>query len=149
MMTRIVKRTALAAAVLVGLGLAAGTAFSAVASPQGAVDIPAHAIALEGIPRVRIDVTQDGATRRELDPPQAAKQRLTIKIVNGQLYRAGADDHPLVVTSSPEFTYLSSAEPGRYVRLRRLNDRITYIEHVDMLFGSVTYWGELRIEFAR
>lgn len=149
MTTQIMKPAALAAAVLVGLGLAAGTALSDAASSQGAVDIPVNAIALEGIPRVRIDLTQDGATRRELDPAQAAKERLTIKIVNGQLYRAGADNHPLVVTSSPEFTYLSSTEPGSYVRLRRLNGQIRYIEHVDMPFGSVTYWGELRFELAK
>jgi hypothetical protein len=148
-MTLIMKRTVLAAAMLVSFGLAAGADRLDAAPPQGAVDIPVNAVRLEGIPRVRIDLTQDGVTRRELDPSQAAKGRLTIKIVNGQLYRAGADTHPLVVTSSPEFTYLSSTEPGRYVRLRRLNDRITYVEHVDMPFGSVTYWGELRIEYAK
>ena len=49
------------------------------------------------------------------------------------------------MTSSGEFTYLSSNEPSRYVRVRRLNDRLTYIEHVDTALGSVTYWGELRI----
>jgi hypothetical protein len=149
MTTRIVKRTGFAAAVLVALALAVDAAFSRAASPQGAVDIPLNATALEGIPRVRIDLTQHGATRHELDPSQGAKERLSIKIIDGQLYRAGADTRPLVVTSSPEFTYLSSTEPGRYVRLRRLDDRITYVEHVDMPFGSVTYWGELRIEFAR
>jgi hypothetical protein len=149
MTTRIVKRTGVAAAVLVALALAANAAFSQAASPQGAVNIPVNAIALEGIPQIRIDLTQHGATRHELDPSQAAKERLSIKIVNGRLYRAGTDTHPLVVTSSPEFTYLSSTDPGRYVRLRRLDDRITYVEHVDMPFGSVTYWGEVRIEYAR
>jgi hypothetical protein len=78
MTTQIMKPAALAAAVLVGLGLAAGTALSDAASSQEAVNIPVIAIALEGIPRVRIDLTQDGATRRELDPEQAAKERLTI-----------------------------------------------------------------------
>jgi hypothetical protein len=44
---------------------------------------------------------------------------------------------------------LTSAEPGRYVRFKRINDRIAYVEHVDTAFGSVTYWGELRIVLDR
>ena len=41
--------------------------------------------------------------------------------------------------------YLSSTEPGRYVRIRRLNDRLAYVEHLDTTLGTVTYWGELRV----
>ena len=50
----------------------------------------------------------------------------------------------LRLSSSGVFTYLSS-EPGQYIRLTRLNDKISYIEHVDLGLGSVTWWGELRI----
>jgi hypothetical protein len=130
-------------------GLVAAVALSHAASAQGAVDIPPHATALEGIPQVRIDVTQDAVTRRQLDTSEAAKERLTIKIVDGRLYRVGGDNQPLVVTSLQEFTYLSSSEPGNYVRLRRLGNRITYVEHMDMPFGSVTYSGYLRIELGK
>jgi hypothetical protein len=31
------------------------------------------------------------------------------------------------------------------VKIRRLTDRLLYVEHLDMPFLSVTYWGELRI----
>jgi len=31
------------------------------------------------------------------------------------------------------------------VRFRRLGERLSYVEHVDLDLGSVTYWGELRI----
>ena len=106
--------------------------------------IPGNATSLEGLPTVRIDTTQDGATRRELGGAEAAANRLRIRIVDGRYYQAGRD-RPLTVSTAGEFTYLLSDEPGRYVRFRRLNDRLTYVEHVDMAAGSVTFWGELRI----
>jgi hypothetical protein len=48
------------------------------------------------------------------------------------------------MNASEEFTYLSS-DPGQYVRIARVNDRITYVEHVDTALGSITWWGELKI----
>lgn len=107
--------------------------------------IPATATSLEGVPTVRIDTTHDRATRRELGGAEATKSLLKIRIVDGRYYWASQDDRPLTVSTAGDFTYLSSAEPGRYVRFRRLNDRLTYVEHVDMPTGSVTFWGELRI----
>jgi hypothetical protein len=67
-----------------------------------------------------------------------------IRIVDGQYYWASRDNRPLRLQSSGEFTYLSS-EPGQYIRFTRMNDRISYVEHVDLAHGSVTWWGELRI----
>jgi hypothetical protein len=125
------------------------TAGAAGQTPPAGFEIPKNATALEGLPRVRIDATQDGATRQVLDPAEAARNRLTIRIADGRLYWAGHDDRPLSVGSSGGFVYLSSTVPGRYVRFRQLNDRLTYVEHVDMAFGSVTYWGELRIVLAK
>ena len=106
---------------------------------------PENATALEGLPQVRIDTTRDDVSRRELDAAESAKSRLTIKVVDGRLYWADRPGSPLTVATSGGFTYLSSAEPGRYVRLQRVNDRLTYAEHVDFGNRSVTYWGELRI----
>ena len=50
----------------------------------------------------------------------------------------------LSLNSFGEFTYLSS-QPGQYIRFARLNDKISYVEHVDSTSGSVTWFGELRI----
>ena len=74
---------------------------------------------------------------------------MSIRIEDGGFYWSSRDNRRLALTSSGEFTYLSSSEPGRYVRIRRLNDRLTYMEHVDTDLGSVTYWGELRIVFGK
>jgi hypothetical protein len=43
------------------------------------------------------------------------------------------------------YTHLSSTEPGTYVRFTERGNRLLYVEHLDMPFGSVTFWGELRI----
>lgn len=94
----------------------------ALPAPQG-VQIPSTATALEGVPAVRIDSAEQRTTRRVLGKAEADENRLKVNI---------------------EFTYLSS-DPGRYIRLRKLNDRISYVEHIDMSSQSVTYWGELRI----
>jgi len=110
-----------------------------------AVEIPRNASALEGLPQVRIETTRDGSLRRELDAAEAANSSLSIAIVDGRFYRTGREGLPLTVTTKGEFIYLSSTEPGTYVQIRRLNDRLLYVEHLDMPFLSVTYWGELRI----
>lgn len=136
---------------LVGvIGVAAWLAFGAAGAAQQAQTsgektvIPENASALEGVPAVRLDAKKDGAKLRQLGGDEAAKQSLRIKIVNGEYFWESRENRPLTLTSSGEFTYLS-AEPGQYVRLRKLNDRIEYVEHVDKAWESVTYWGELRI----
>jgi hypothetical protein len=113
------------------------------AQPQK-VEIPAAATALEGIPTVRIDSTEEGTQRRVLTAGEAAKNRLNVTVVNGTFYWTSRDNRPLQVSSTGEFTYLSS-EPGKYIRITRLNDKLSYVEHVDMGSGSVTWWGELKI----
>jgi hypothetical protein len=116
--------------------------------------LPRNATALEGLPQVRIDTTRDDVRRKELDASEAAKSRLLIKIVDGRFYWGDRASVPLTVTSAGGFTYLSSGEPGRYVRFRYVNDTLTYVEHTDIAYevkntntayGSVTYWGELRV----
>jgi hypothetical protein len=107
--------------------------------------IPDNATALEGLPTARLDVTSEGAKRQRLDRDQAANQALEIRIVDGRYYWTSRENRPLTLTTSGEFTYLTSTEPGKYVRFRKIDDRLSYVEHVDMDFGSVTYWGELRI----
>jgi len=106
--------------------------------------IPANASALEGVPAVRLDVKKDAAMRRQLDGDEAARQTLKIKVDNGRFFWATRENVPLTLTTAGEFTYLS-AEPGRYIRLRKVNDKIEYVEHVDREWESVTWWGELRV----
>ena len=108
------------------------------------VEIPAGATSLEGIPTERIDSAEGNTTRRVLDAAEAARDRLTVKVIDGQFYWTTRGNRPLRLNLSREFTYLSS-EPGQYIRLTRLNDKISYVEHVDLTSGSVTWFGELRI----
>ena len=122
-----------------------GSGIQAQDSPKGSIGLPQEATALEGLPRIRVDTTPDSATRRELDPAEAARSRLAIRIADGRFYWSSRDDRPLARSTAGEFVYLSTTEPGKYVRIRRVNDRLTYVEHVDTEFGSVTYWGELRV----
>ena len=98
------------------LGMAVSLALGQEPAEAQKVEIPATATTLEGIPTVRIDSAQAGATRRLLSGAEASKDRLTVTVVNGQFYWAS-----------------------------RLNDKISYVEHVDLGLGSVTWWGELRI----
>src|SRR3972149_6192552 len=120
------------------------------------VEIPPATTTLEGVPTVRIDSAEGRTTRRVLSSAEADSQRLMIRVVDGRFYWASRDNRPLQLSSSGEFTYFSS-EPGRYIRLTRLNDKISYVEHVDaallsptarstpLPFGTVTWWGELRV----
>lgn len=139
-------RLAVTLGALLVMVLTAGASSSSAQSSPGIFGVPAQPGALQGRPTVRVDTTEEGATRHVLDDREAEASLLTIKVdEDGRLFW-GDDGRPLVVTPSGEFTYLSSAtEPGRYVRVRRLNDRFSYVEHVDKGSRSVTYWGELRL----
>jgi hypothetical protein len=133
------------AALLAAQVLAASVVFTQAPERSTDLTVPVNAQALEGLPQVRIDATKDKVVRRELNRTEAAKSRLTITIQNGRFFWGERTGVPLTVTKSGSFTYLSSTEPGRYIRIQEINDTLRYIEHVDMPFGSVTYWGELRV----
>jgi hypothetical protein len=130
--------------VLAGPGGGVSNAFPQEAAQPRSVQIPAGAVTLEGIPTVRIDSAEQGATRRVLGETEARRDRLTVSQVNGKYYWTSRENKLLQLNSSGPYTYLSS-EPGRYIRFTRINDRISYVEHVDSALGSVTWWGELRI----
>lgn len=141
--TRLVIRTVGAALACLLLTVLSSAGQETTRRPQP-VDIPAGATSLEGIPAVRIDSTEAHTTRRVLDSDEAAKARLTVRVIDGRYYWTTRGNRLLNLNSSGEFTYLSS-EPGQYIRLTRLEDRISYLEHVDLTSGSVTWFGELRI----
>ena len=113
-------------------------------APPAAVRIPPNAIALEGIPTVRVDSAQTGTTRHVLNAAESVKSRLLVKIIDGQYYWTSRGNRHLRLDAFGPFTYLSS-EPGSYVKLTRIHDKVAYVEHVDMPVGSVTWWGELQI----
>jgi hypothetical protein len=133
---------AVTCALLIAVGLARPHA-QATADPQR-VQLPAGGATLEGIPTVRIDTSQGGATRKVLTAAEAKQDRVTISKVDGQYFWASRQNKLLQLNSSGPYTYLS-AEPGSYIRLTRINDRIDYVEHLDSPLGSVTWWGELRV----
>jgi hypothetical protein len=121
---------------------------SVFAQPSRLPDEPAFprtTTALEELPQVRIDISKDSLSRRELYATESVSSRLTIAIVDGRFYWGDRPGRPLTVSTSGGFTYLRSHGPGRYVRFHRVNGSLTYVEHVDMGNRSVTYWGELRI----
>ena len=120
-------------------------ACSAGAQDARPIVFPPNATALEGLPTLRVETTPEATTRRQLDSEEAAASRLRIQIKDGSFYWSSRDDRRLTLTPAGEFMYLSSTEAGRYVRIRRLNDRLTYVEHLDTTLGTLTYWGELRI----
>jgi hypothetical protein len=133
-------------AALVAIALLVAATVLAQGTERGSgVTVPANAQALEGLPDVRVEATKDRVVRRTLDAAESARSRLTITIVDGQFYWGARTGRPLTVTNTGSFTYLSSTEPGRYIRIQELNDTLSYVEHVDMDFGSVTYWGALRV----
>jgi len=141
-MARTLRTLGTAAAVTACL-LVTAASFGQEAPQPPPVEIPAAATTLEGLPSVRIDSSEAGAIRRVLGATEAAQDRLTISVVDGEYFWTSRGNRPLRLSKSGEFTYLSST-PGQYVRLTRFNDRITYVEHVDQKSGSVTWWGELR-----
>jgi hypothetical protein len=145
-MSRWLPAVALFAFVLVVSGGSTGAFGQAPAPPRTL--IPGNATSIEGTPSVRVETTADETSRRVLSEAERARSRLTIKVRDGKLYWSSRDDRPLSLHTEGEYTYLS-ADPGHYIKLRRLNDRIAYVEHVEQGPGIVTFWGEIRITFGR
>jgi len=133
-------------AAVIGLIVTTGAAYAQEPKAAEVLGIPQDATLLEGLPDVRVEVTDQAVTRRLVAPEEAQKERLRVRVKDGNLF---SDDGPLTISESGGFTYLSSTQPGRYVRLRRLNDRLLYAEHIDMGERSVTYWGELQVVIGR
>jgi hypothetical protein len=107
-------------------------------------DLP-HSGTLEGLPKFRVDLTPEAAKRRELDVNEAQANPLRVRVKDGQFYWESRGNRLLKLDSSGPYTYLSSG-PGNYIRLTKLNDHFAYVEHVELKdFGSVTWWGELRV----
>lgn len=111
--------------------------------------IPAGATALQGLPTVRVDTTVDETKRHTLTAKEANEHGLSITVTGGRYFWTSRRNEELTVRTGGEFTYLTTANPGQYVRLRRIDDRLTYVEHLDMDSRSVTYYGELRIVLGR
>jgi hypothetical protein len=133
------------AAIMLGAGwLSPAWAQGTPRGTQAPVEIPTTAATLEGIPSVRVDLSADNSTRRVLAKDEASKNKLNIKVKNGQFFWASRANEPLSLNKSGEYTFLS-ATPGNYITLRKVNDRITYVEHVDQKDRYITYFGELRI----
>ena len=126
------------------LCLIASVSFGQESAEPQPVDIPPTGAVLEGIPTVRVDAAEDGATLQVLSESEAEESRLTVGFVDDQYYWTSRENRPLQKFAVGAFTYLSS-DPGHYIRFTRLNDRIAYTEHVDSASGSTTWWGELRI----
>lgn len=127
------------------LCLVASVSFGQESVEPQPVEIPPTAAALEGIPTVRVDVAEDGATRQVLSESEGEEARLTVGFIDDQYYWTSRENRPLEKFAVGPYTYLSS-DPGHYIRFTRLNDRITYEEHVDSDSGrTTTWWGELRI----
>ena len=137
---------AMVGVIITCVGLAASSLLAQETTQPKKVEIPATATTLEGIPTVRIDSGEGDIARRVLDAEEAAQNTLTISIVDGQFYWTSRGNRPLRLSSSHDFTYLSS-EPGHYIRFTQLNDKISYVEHTDLAgpYGNVTWWGELKI----
>ena len=105
---------------------------------------------LEGEPSVRVRTSESAAERVELSDSEAASERLEIRVESGRYLWASRDDALLQSRQVGEYTYLSSADsPGEYIRITRLNDRLSYVEHLETAGGHVTYWGELSIRLGR
>ena len=85
-----------------------------------------------------------GQRRRMLDAMEREQSRLTVQKVNGAYIWTSRDNKMLTLFNEGPFTYLSAA-PGQYIRFTQVNDRITYVEHIDSPIGSVTWFGELRV----
>ena len=138
-MDRTTVRRAFSAMTWSGL-LAAGVL--AQANPAG---IPGNATALEGVPTIKVETGEDATRRRTLTKAEATAETLAIRVVDGRYYWASRGNRPLTLTAAGEMTYLSSTEPGQYVRLRKIKNKLYYVEHLDMGPQSIIYSGELRI----
>lgn len=107
--------------------------------------IPTDATALEGSPTVEVETTVDATRRLVLNAEEAGKHGLRISLLDGRYFWSSHQNEELTPRTSGEFIYLMTSTPGQYVRLTRVKDRLTYVEHMEVGGRTVSYFGELRI----
>jgi hypothetical protein len=104
---------------------------------------------LDAEPAVRIDSSEDGATRRVLPPVERAKNRVII-IKQGQKYLwASRGGRELVHNASGAFHYFVDPLGSGYVKVKDMKlmgvsykgSRYYFMEHVTIHLASITYWG--------
>ncbi len=139
------KKTHRLGATLAAIAIGAGwLPVAAAQGTPGTFEVPKTATTLEGIPSVRVDLSAEASQRRVLGKDEAAKNKLNIKVKNGQFFWASQGGEPLALNRKGEFTFLS-ATPGNYITVRKVKDRITYVEHLENKGQYITYFGELRV----
>ena len=141
------RRAMTATALACVLGTATTAQAQTPVNPQ-LVEIPRTATTLEGVPTVRIDSSGKGATSRMLTDAEAKQNMLSVRVANGQFYWTSRDNRPLRLDTTGGFMYLQD-KPGSYIKFTKVDDKITYVEHVDHGLESITYWGELRVVVGR
>src|SRR5262245_51583178 len=110
--------------------------------------VPARAIRFDGAPPVNVESRRDPGMRRALIGPQekplSDPQEKKVGLFVGSKRRLPAYE-------PGAYTHLRGM-PGQYIRIKPLNETLSYVERVDTYgervdapSGSVTWYGELRM----
>jgi hypothetical protein len=100
----------------------------------------------EGTPDLKVEVTLGAATSEKVSKTEAAERRVIITREGDQYFWASRNNTPLYRLDSGDYiTYVAATGVG-YVRvLSRSKARgrhVTYMEHLTVRLGSITYFGK-------
>jgi hypothetical protein len=114
--------------------------------PLGAVPDKTRAkeIIVVGEPQIRMYVTSFEAQKTELTEKQRKEYRMEISMQDGDYVWSSRRNHRLIHTTSDNYHFFIDASGYGYIKIRTDKNPKEYMEHMNNLMETITYWGTIR-----
>ncbi len=111
----------------------------------------AATVVLSGIPTVRVTSSSESTSRKDLSGAERQEYGVVIIKRGDEYFWASRENKRLVYSAVPPFHYFVSPEGSGYIKvgdpkllpklLMEGKTGFLYMEHVHLLFTTITYWG--------
>ena len=101
----------------------------------------AESIVLKGYPFVRGEGTPEGSSNTSLTDNVSEEYKVIISKDNGKYYWLSRENKPLLYSRSGIFHLFVNPDGSGYIKVAERDGKYLYMEHMSLVFGTVTYWG--------
>jgi hypothetical protein len=101
----------------------------------------ASVVVINGLPAVKIMSDIDGTEKVQLTADKALEYRLLITKKDGKYYWVSRNNAELELVQSGAFYYLIARNGAGYVKVSFFEGKPYYMEHMSLVFQTITYWG--------
>lgn len=106
------------------------------------VAAPQEIVVLNGTPAIRCSSSIQETGNESLSPEDRVKNRVTITKKDGKYFWTTRENRELLHRVSGGFHYFIEPGGAGYVKVMVQDRKVLFMEHVSIVFMTVTYWGE-------